>query len=767
VTQQRQTPVRMPPSASAGDLTDLLDPEAAAALISGAGLRVTSVEPTYLRLKVGRSALVGCTLHGADTDGDVQIDAYARTFAGQEAQTIAAKWSGQRAVSTPLGPGVALLPGERTVLFQFPNDGALRHLAAVSTPARLRRLLVDLPEFDGWRVQARRSSVRPIRWKPERRFVAGAHLRLVHDGRGDRNERELHLRWFPDRRATELSGTARHLGRHGVPVPPQIGVADQGRLQLERSLPGHDGAEALLDGTLEAGAVLDLIAALQAAPPFPSPRNRPRPEPALSARAALELLAAADPELGFLAGTASKSLRPCAEAASVVVHGDLHLHQLLAGGGRLAVVDLERTGIGDPLLDVATVLAHALDLAVRHPARRSLLERFAAELAESALRAAPGRAGVFVHLLRAALIERALLAFRQLEPDWQDHARTLLCRVVGENEGSGWEVLHPRPTGSWTGWRVADDGDVVHGTYEPVTGAFVDRVPESDTALPGLAVWASKGKVLTHRPGRRAVVRAGDRFVKLLRPERVEALLTRHRVLGELARRHPDAVPAVPAVIHAQPSAGIVVQRRLRGHPLHDVLRGQDPEARRWALAQVASMLAGLRRVDVADVSLPPASDGGDPTAWLELVATHRPALVGDYTEVHRALPPATAIRSRPALVHGDLHDRNVYLFGEAVGFIDLDAFGIGDSAIDSGNLAAHIMLRALQRGDDPDIGRAEVDAFLELTADDRATRGWAARTLFRLACLYQFRRRWSRLAPILLQQAAACSNSIGPRDVS
>jgi aminoglycoside phosphotransferase (APT) family kinase protein len=754
----------MPPSASAGDLTDLLDPEAATALIAGAGLSVTSVEPKYLRLKAGRSALVGCTLHGAD---DLVIEAYARTFAGEEARTIAARWCDQRAVPTPLGPGVTLLPGGRTVLFQFPNDGALRHLAAVSKPERLRRLLVGLPEFDGWRVQARRSSVRPIRWKPERRFVAGARLRLARDGRDGRDERELHLRWFPDRRATELAATARHLGRHGVPVPPQIGVADEGRLQLERSLPGCDGAAALLDGALEAGAVLDLIASFQAAPLRSSSRNHPRPEPAVSARAALELLAAADPDLGFLVGKASQALRsPAADVTPVGVHGDLHLHQLLAGGEGLAVVDLERAGIGDPLLDVATVLAHALDLAVGHPTRRPLLERFAAELAESALREAPGgRKGVLVHLLRAALIERALLAFRQLEPDWQDRARTLLCRVVGEDEGSGWEVLHPRPMRSWTGWRVTDGGDVVHGTYEPVTGTFVDRVPESDTALPGLAVWASKGEVLTHRPGRRAVVRAGDRFVKLLRPERVEALLTRHRVLEDLARRHPDAVPAVPAVIHAHPSAGIVVLRRLRGHPLHEVLRGPDAEARRSALAQVASMLAGLSRVDVADVALPPASDGGDPATWLELVATHRPALVRDYTEVHQALPPATAIGSRPALVHGDLHDHNVFLSGEAASLIDLDAFGVGDSAIDSGNLAAHIMLRALQRGDGPDTGRAEADAFLELAADDRAAL-WAARTLFRLACLYQFRRRWSRLAPVLLQQAAASSKSV-PLDVS
>jgi aminoglycoside phosphotransferase (APT) family kinase protein len=756
-------PARVAVAARAGQLDDLLDPDAATTLIASAGLAIESVTPTYLRLKPGHSALVGFTLRGEGPTGEVAVEAYARTFEGDEARTIAAKWPAERSVPTPLGAGVTLLPGGRTILFQFPNDGALRHLPAVATADRLRRLLTGVPELAGLRVQAHRSVVRPVRWKPERRFVGAADLRVADDETGRRERRELHLRWFPDARAEFVGAATRHLATHGLPVADQVGVVDGGRLHLERSLPGVDGAAALLAGDLEVGAVLDLLERLRRCPPMAGPIRRPL-EPDRSARAALGLLATAAPDLEPLAGRVAATLQSTSDALVGIVHGDLHLHQLVVDGGDIALVDLERAGIGHPLLDVASLLAHVIDLAHHDPTGRAELDRFLHEVVEHTLRETRSGAGTLSLLLRGALVERALLALRRLDPGWRCTVEALLRRAIGEDDGAVWEVLHPRPSGIWTGWRRLPGGGEQPGTYEPVTGAFVDRAAHDDGALPGLLLWAGRGTVVSHRPGRRAVLRLdeadGDAFVKVVRPKRAEGVLASHMVAGELRCRHPRSVPVVPAVVESAAESGVVILRQMPGRPLHDTLMSRDGSQREAAIATVARSLVALRELDVTDAGLGPAADGGDADAWLGLIAMHRPALADDYSDVRSTLPMIGALLERPALVHGDLHDRNVFLVDGEIGLVDLDSLGVGDPGIDAGNLAAHLVLRAMQRGDAPQTGHAEAATFLAALDAGRREWAWTANVLFRLACIYRFRRRWSHLTGALLDAVRTCSES-------
>lgn len=757
-----RAPARLDPGADVGDLPALLEPGAAAAMVRAAGLEVGTVTPSYLRLKPGRSALVGYRLTGKRWGSEVTVEAYARTFDGDDARVIAQKWPGDRAVPTPLGPGVTLLPGGRTVLFQFPNDGHLRLLPDVVDAARLRRLLVGVPELDGLRVQARRSTVQPVRWKPERRLVAAATLRLTAGGAGERQRRALHLRWFPDASGASLARVARHLRVSGVPVPDQLGSAAGGHLHVESTLPGRDGAEALLHGALPAEQVIELLAVVQGVRAVPELERAPGM--GSSMQGSLRLLTLADPALGALCeplATAPATVHDV--IAPAVVHGDLHLHQLVVSTDGLGLVDLERAGVGDPLVDVAAVVAHAIDLGIRHPDDGDRLDVWAATVVDGALRSSPHRHAALVRLVRAALVERALLAMRQLEPDWQQHAGRLLQRASGAREDVVWEVLHPRPGGTWTGWRRTEHGTIA-GSFEPVTATFQDRTSGDDAALPGLAVWAGRGELLSHRPGRRAVVRMEDAdgpwFVKLVRPRRAVALLDRHWCMAELAERQRDRVPPSPAVMHADPASGVVALSCLPGRSFHELLVGDQVADRLAAIRSVAGALGGLGEVDVSDVGLPAAADGGDPGSWLELIATHLPGAWVEHHRVHATLPPAPGPSVVLGLVHGDLHDRNVLLDGDHVGWIDLDGLGAGDPAIDVGNLAAHVLLRALQRGDAPEVGRGEASVLLDASGAGVRARAWGARTLFRLACLYRFRRRWTHLPPVLLDEAAAWSSA-------
>jgi aminoglycoside phosphotransferase (APT) family kinase protein len=132
------------------------------------------------------------------------------------------------------------------------------------------------------------------------------------------------------------------------------------------------------------------------------------------------------------------------------------------------------------------------------------------------------------------------------------------------------------------------------------------------------------------------------------------------------------------------------------------------------------------------------------------------PGLVGPYRAVAARLPDVSTA-GPVTFVHGDLHDRNVLLGDHGGGIIDLDGVGVGDPAIDVGNLAAHVLLRALQRGDSIAVGRAEAAIVLaEHPHGGPRARSWGAHTLFRLSVLYRFRMRWAHLAPGFLAEASA-----------
>ena len=110
--------------------------------------------------------------------------------------------------------------------------------------------------------------------------------------------------------------------------------------------------------------------------------------------------------------------------------------------------------------------------------------------------------------------------------------------------------------------------------------------------------------------------------------------------------------------------------------------------------------------------------------------------------------------------MHGDLHDRNLLLHSGRLAILDLDRLGPGYPIAEVGNLTAHIVLRSLQAGERIAASDDLISAFLR--AYERAGgfmeqdlhAAAVARTLFRLACLYRFRRQQAWLCPTLLAES-------------
>ncbi len=418
-----------------GDLSMLLDPVRAVELLRESGIAATSVNHDYLRLKAGESALLGCTIRGADeSGGPFTIAGYFRTFADDRAVTLAAKWESMKPSATVVGPGVRLLATRRSVLFLFPNDAQLRGLRFIEDPDKLKRILGGLAGVGdaGWRVQGRKSIVHPVRYKPERRFIARVDLALKHDSTGEKSTRQVFLRFFPDSRGAKLDAIARafHGAAGGPPVPKPLGSLLAGRVFAEEAVAGIDLGAVIGAGRGPAQAVASALLRLHATK-VPVPWTRTPATLVQAARAAVHALRSAD---GALAATLDSVLRVVEGHAfgpppASTIHGDLHLHQVLVTDGGPVFVDFERVAIGDPLEDVGNFVAHLLSHAARatDAGTRGHIDAFRDAFLRTYLAGAPRRpGGDLLFFVACGLLELALLPFRRLEANWSAASRATL-----------------------------------------------------------------------------------------------------------------------------------------------------------------------------------------------------------------------------------------------------------------------------------------------------------------------------------------------------
>jgi len=292
--------------------------------------------------------------------------------------------------------------------------------------------------------------------------------------------------------------------------------------------------------------------------------------------------------------------------------------------------------------------------------------------------------------------------------------------------------------------------------------------PGVDPRLPALAEAraaggpAEHGVVISHRPGKRAVVRTGDgHFVKVLRPGRAGTVLT-----GIAAAQAFSASFRMPEVLGSTPST--VIFAELAGRPLHSPA-GWSPKV--WRQAWSDTLAAWRTTVMTPQTSLP-----GDGTShrvhdaaaevavlrrWVE-AATGAGALPADglaslveqvVTELLQGIP------SPVVACHRDLHDHQL-LWDPALGpgVLDVDTACLGEAALDLGNLRAHARWRHRQGrwpADSARIVASAVDRVAEQAAVDPARlAAYEHAALLRLACVHSFRpgdRAGARQLPTLV----------------
>lgn len=315
-------------------------------------------------------------------------------------------------------------PGD--VLLDAPQEGLLvldamadRRLPALQHVVRAGRVAPWLAER-GHPVDPQASPL-TLAHKPARRWVGS--LPLTGERAGEQVVLRAYLRDEFDAALTahDLIDSSRC---SSVRLPRVLRTHRRGLIALEH-LPGRT-----LDASVDASTLRRLGAGLgdlHAAGPADLPRaDRREVNPGLDVIA--PVLGAAVDAAADVHAAASAALRP---SPGSVIHGDLSLDQVIADGDSLGIIDLDRVRIGNPLDDIASLLAVAGLQALSSGgagAGAAVIERLRGPFVDGHASTWTGPGGDdFGPRTALALLDRAGEPFRTGRPDWPE----ITCELIG------------------------------------------------------------------------------------------------------------------------------------------------------------------------------------------------------------------------------------------------------------------------------------------------------------------------------------------------
>jgi len=219
-----------------------------------------------------------------------------------------------------------------------------------------------------------------------------------------------------------------------------------------------------------------------------------------------------------------------------------------------------------------------------------------------------------------------------------------------------------------------------------------------DRVLHGLAplLEQPQTELIVHRPERRAVVRcgAGDStrtYAKFLPPRKVADLVRREQLLRAGAARGFD----MPRLLAGNVEAGMVRYSSAPGTSLHDLL----PDVDEGTMGAMGDALRGLHEISLEAGSMPihgPAEELGVLSRWMHHLRAFDPQHADQMEEEFQRI--AERLRGDSgecATIHRDFYDKQVFIDGGRITFLDFDTVAMGDPALDIGNMIEHLEHRS------------------------------------------------------------------------
>ncbi|UFU03792.1 phosphotransferase [Ruania suaedae] len=271
----------------------------------------------------------------------------------------------------------------------------------------------------------------------------------------------------------------------------------------------------------------------------------------------------------------------------------------------------------------------------------------------------------------------------------------------------------------------------------------------ADRRLPALAELVRRPgvRLVAHRPERRGVVEqtqsGGVVFTKVLRPGRSAGA-------AQLSQELRAAGVRLPRVLAQE--AGAVTTAALPGRTLHQRLGESSQETTGEAYRAGVGVGRAVRILHEAPRLGGVPATGHDGAAelaltrrWLGLAQAY--GVLAEAPVASRMLERATMLLEpcrAPALIHRDLHDKQMLVDGDRVGLLDLDLLATGDPALDLANLLVHLELRVRQGHTGAAHARScaagVLDGYRPTRAVQHALPGYGLLTQLRLLAVYAFR---------------------------
>lgn len=425
-------------------LSSLLDPDRVKEILKRPYAKlpgeISHCRIDYVRYKPATSCLVAYTLTGADPktgqthEQIISGKCYQSSDFGDAESKARAKHTGGDDSVPPILPVADL----NCIFFLYPHDNELDGLETLSDSRKVRRILYQhldrLPRTE-WRISHKRMRTTVIRFKPEKRAV----VRIDTYATNLRTNRKEHVTIFvrhysDDRGGSEFTLMKRLHDRFSdgaeLTVPRPLVYEPDKRLLFMEGLDGEVFLPLLTgpEGPLFAARAAKALAALHRFDRAVRPL-RTAADCLSEARSTAETVGHVFPESYDATDDIIQKLTHCVPEPPPhvsIVHGDFYHSQLLVREESEAIIDFDRSYLGDPAADVGNFLAHLrlLGLEGRLADVRSLSDSFLKAYSEHA-GSDPGqeRIGFWTAI---GLFGLAVRPFRNLDPAWKEKTSKIL-----------------------------------------------------------------------------------------------------------------------------------------------------------------------------------------------------------------------------------------------------------------------------------------------------------------------------------------------------